>query len=426
MNRKFVVVTAAAVVVIASNSGGQWHSRAAAGRGDGLGLAPAGTDTQYRQIRHIVSTLHYTDAVADDFARFVSGWRNAQDSPTLATLRARLANSREAFLEGDVSDAELALIEERMVLELGQCIRNHIGYRRDYFDLSGIAKEEKANCFGYSQVFYIIGSYVGLRVWPASVTQEHIANIVGFSDGTMAMVDLTNAGGFVSERIKTQDKFGTNPDHWRFTDEGRLVRGDKSIRIWNRNEVLGEIYFCRGTTAYMLGRSSEAIRKYDRAIELNPKCAKAYNNRGGAYLILGERAKAIFDFSKALELDPKYTSAYHNRANAYLDSERYADAIIDYTNAIEQDAGHAKAFFGRGFAHLSLEDYARAVSDHTRAIELNPEYARAYYTRAIGHAYLAEDEKARRDILQAVELDRTLKEDAKRISRQFDLDLSLD
>jgi len=426
LNRRCLAVTVIAFAIMASNAGGQSYNRAALSPVNGLRLAPADSNAQYGQIKQIVSQLEYADSVGDDLVILVDGWRDAHGSPALVALKKDLARSRDACQNGDISDAQLAMIEEGIVQELGRNIKNEIGYRKDYFDLRDIIGAGKANCFGYAQVFYVLGNYLRLSVWAASVTPEHVANIVGLSDGTMTIVDLTRVDGFTSERINTGAEYGGNGSHWNFTDKGNLVRGDKTIRIWNRNEVAGEIYFCRGTTNYLSRQRSEAIAQYNKAIELNPRSAKAYNNRGGAYLTLGEHAKAISDFSRTLELDPGYTSAYHNRANAYLDSERYADAILDYTNTVERDARFTKAFFGRGFAHLASEHYAQAVSDYTRAIELDPGFSRAYYARAIGHAYLAENDEARRDLAQAVELDRTLAEDAKRISLEFDLDLNLD
>ena len=40
------------------------------------------------------------------------------------------------------------------------------------------------------------------------------------------------------------------------------------------------MYSNRGNAKYALSRAKEAIADYDKAIELNPKDALAYNNRG--------------------------------------------------------------------------------------------------------------------------------------------------
>ena len=60
-----------------------------------------------------------------------------------------------------------------------------------------------------------------------------------------------------------------------------------------------------------------AIDNYSKAIKINPKFAKAYNNRGIAYIWKKQYDLAIADFNKAIELDPKNGKAYNNRAIVY-------------------------------------------------------------------------------------------------------------
>jgi len=390
-----------------------------------ISTEPTAGDVLHERIDRAIRGLEYSNTVAHDFIDMVGDWKDEQGRPALAVLNEMLAKARQAHKQGTVSQTQLAKIEESVIMTLGRIIREEVGYKGDRFDLADVIESEVANCFGYSQLLYILGSSIRLIVWPASVMPEHIANIVVLSDGTMVVVDLTSANGFVSERIITNAKFEGNGSHWRFENKGNLVRNGKIIHILDKNELLGEIYFCRGTANYMSGRSAQAISDYERAIEFNPECAKTYNNRGGAYLALGQYTEAISNFNQAIELDPKYGSAYHNRANAYLGSGQYTGAILDYTNTLELDPDFAKAYLGRGYAHLAESHYARAVSDYTKAIEFKPDIARAHYMRAISYAYLAEHDKARSGMLQAVELDRTLKTDVENMSSEFDLNLKL-
>ena len=62
----------------------------------------------------------------------------------------------------------------------------------------------------------------------------------------------------------------------------------------------------------------QAIKDFDKAIELNPNLAEAYNNRGLVYGKLGNLQQAIKDFDKAIELNPKYAEAYCWRGIAYV------------------------------------------------------------------------------------------------------------
>jgi len=61
------------------------------------------------------------------------------------------------------------------------------------------------------------------------------------------------------------------------------------------------------------GEYEKAIACFDKAIELNPEDAKAYNNRGLAYANLKQYERAIEDYNKAIKLNPDLTMAYVNR-----------------------------------------------------------------------------------------------------------------
>ncbi|MEI0668873.1 tetratricopeptide repeat protein [Brachyspira pulli] len=71
----------------------------------------------------------------------------------------------------------------------------------------------------------------------------------------------------------------------------------------------------RGNAKYNLGEYKEAIKDYDKSIELNPSDSDVYNNRGFAKEKLGQYQEALQDFKKALELDPNNNTAKGNIKN---------------------------------------------------------------------------------------------------------------
>ena len=73
----------------------------------------------------------------------------------------------------------------------------------------------------------------------------------------------------------------------------------------------------------------------------------AYNGRGTTYLIKEDYARAIPDFSKAIELDPKSARACIGRGNAYSGKEDYERAIPDFSKAIELDPEDGPAYYNR-------------------------------------------------------------------------------
>ncbi|MCZ7380032.1 MAG: tetratricopeptide repeat protein [Candidatus Methanoperedens sp.] len=81
--------------------------------------------------------------------------------------------------------------------------------------------------------------------------------------------------------------------------------------------LTAEGHFIKGYAYYSARKFDKAIEDYNKAIELNPKLAEAYNNRGVVYIYIKEFDKAIKDYNKAIELDPKYAEAYNNRGAVY-------------------------------------------------------------------------------------------------------------
>ena len=87
----------------------------------------------------------------------------------------------------------------------------------------------------------------------------------------------------------------------------------------------------RGDEAYRRGDFDSAISCYTKAIQLDPKCAKAYCNRGAAFEIKGYHDRAIADSTEAIRLDSHYATAFYNRVAAYGKKGDYDKEIADYT-----------------------------------------------------------------------------------------------
>jgi lipoprotein NlpI len=87
----------------------------------------------------------------------------------------------------------------------------------------------------------------------------------------------------------------------------------------------------RGSDALKRGDLEGAIIHYTRAIELDPKNAKAFAGRGVAKREKGDLEGALADLNSAIVLDSNMQSSYYTRAwvNLVLNhgNEAYADAI---------------------------------------------------------------------------------------------------
>ena len=428
-------------------------------------IPSAATDMPGERIRHMVLALEYTDKTARDLVEMAAGWKDARGQTYIEALARDIASMRRARREGRVGSAQLVQTELAATRALGHCVKRAIAYESDYFDLAQVIAERKANCFGYSQLFYLLGDLIGLSVGVVSVIEPeqspstavpgHIGNIVSLSDGTTAFVDLTRASKFVSEpfpmweapqeegRTKRAGRLNLSdavpaverPDQSLPMTETHIVWAqrqrsapsavdDKTLRVLNRDLLVAEIHFSRGTLYNLAGQDAEALWHYNKAIELSPQCARAFNNRGAVYLSRREYNAALADFREAVELNPEFAQAHQNRGSALLGLGDHAKAIAAYTEAIRLFPKFSDSFFCRGFTRAAMGQYAEGIRDYTRAIELNPQCARAYYQRGVAHAQLGLDQEARSDLAQAVELDRALTAKVTRVSDDFELGLT--
>jgi tetratricopeptide (TPR) repeat protein len=71
-----------------------------------------------------------------------------------------------------------------------------------------------------------------------------------------------------------------------------------------------------GTRKAEKGYLNAAVADFNRALQLNPKLAKAYDNRGLAKFSRGDLDGAMTDFNSALQLDPKLAPAYERTSTA--------------------------------------------------------------------------------------------------------------
>ncbi len=79
----------------------------------------------------------------------------------------------------------------------------------------------------------------------------------------------------------------------------------KELIVLNRAEEWNN----KGVALYLMGEPEEAIKCYNRAIELDPKNIHAWISKGGALDAQNKYEEAIKCYDKAIELDPKNETA---------------------------------------------------------------------------------------------------------------------
>ena len=138
---------------------------------------------------------------------------------------------------------------------------------------------------------------------------------------------------------------------------------------------------------------TEAIVKFDRAIELDPELADAFYDRGTCYLKVGNFVPGILDFSRALELNPRFADQFYNKVyqvSYVVDLNR---VITELNKIVADHPDVSYVIFLRGFFYVAKTEFKKyeksdleaGIRDFDKTLALNPKHVSAYLYRGFLH-----------------------------------------
>ena len=162
-------------------------------------------------------------------------------------------------------------------------------------------------------------------------------------------------------------------------------RIDQAIRHYERALSLdprcAAAHFNRGTLLLRIDHPAEALESFDRLLALGPAAAFVHLGRGNALTAMGHTAAALACFEDVIRLDPAQPLGHCNRGNALLTLGRPEEALASLDRALTLAPGHALVSYNRGNTLLALERHSEALADFDRAVRLDPRFALAWYNR---------------------------------------------
>ena len=121
-----------------------------------------------------------------------------------------------------------------------------------------------------------------------------------------------------------------------------------------------------------LGQLEDAIKYYDRVLELEPGNSEAWNNRGVCCKKLGRLEDALTGYENAIKAERHNASAWSNKGNVLYALGRYPEAIVSLNKAIDIDPLNESAWLNKGIVEERLGLRREAASSFKRFIDLEP------------------------------------------------------
>jgi tetratricopeptide (TPR) repeat protein len=188
--------------------------------------------------------------------------------------------------------------------------------------------------------------------------------------------------------------------------EGEKVSREKYAKTDNGLNAVD--WFKKGyLLRYSAKNNQEAMKAFDKAIEIEPNFARAYAGRAAIYNDWGQYQQGLRESERAIKLDPTLPWGFNTRGWAHIGLLNYQKAIEDLNKAIELDPNYVSAYIHRSWAYFMLKNYNQALEDANKAIEIDPEFSAAYFRRGRALASLNKFQDAIKDFDKAIELDPT-------------------
>jgi tetratricopeptide (TPR) repeat protein len=172
------------------------------------------------------------------------------------------------------------------------------------------------------------------------------------------------------------------------TLSGKLIPAKKSEEL-NAFEMSN-----KGVSFGNLGKYNEALECFDRALDINPKYAKALLDKAIGLLIM-ERAKEALECSdKALEIDPEYNIAWCTKGMSLRRLNKLEESIACFDKHLKVDPEYIMASSEKGMALLELGRFREAIHCFDKVLMLEPEKEEACYRKGLCLANLGECKEA--------------------------------
>jgi tetratricopeptide (TPR) repeat protein len=276
----------------------------------------------------------------------------------------------------------------------------------------------------------VLGRYVALTLWPASLSVDYSFDALGIGPGFRANSDSVVAIGFLALAVLALRK---SPGRRDVVQIGLLLAAASysivSNTIFVLGTILGERLFYLPSAGLCLAAAAIAqplfapnkagrgrvlaagavavavavaaitidrdrsrewltpVALFEAATRAVPRSARAQMELASAYGNAGRVDDAARHFAVALEIKPDYSSAAYNQGNTLARAARYEEAAAAYRQAIAIDPRFTRAWHNlalteriRGRTDAWLEALGKAAESSPASAALQNEYAEALLT----------------------------------------------
>jgi tetratricopeptide (TPR) repeat protein/S1-C subfamily serine protease len=307
---------------------------------------------------------------------------------------------------------------------------------------------------GYDLIYNSV-TYGGMSGGPVFDSAGRVIGVHGKAEGDSSRRDGNVLGNSLGISIQTfiggTDKLSVNRRSLQVVTTQPVALDDPKLASINlirnnigtpNNSSDAKQWIEYGNQLYRLGKYTDAVKAFDRAIILQPKLLDGYYGKGLALVNNGDPLAGLGAFDRAIQLVPsgsqaKFYYLWKYRSLSLKNLKRYSEALVAtsqaislepqdtilinqkaqllsklkrdpeaikiYDRLIERDP-KSSFYINRGNAKTRLGDKKGAMADYDMAIRIAPQYVKAYYSRGVAKSNLGDEKGAMADYDMAIRI----------------------
>jgi len=220
---------------------------------------------------------------------------------------------------------------------------------------------------------------------PKSFDAVHLAGTVAYQQGNYAKAAklLTRALTLDPKSAPCALRLGLV-----LLAEGQAVAAERQIRASLARQRTPEALDALGLVLRALGKTSEALKAWMQAVELQPGSAEFRDHLGALVADVQGFDAALPHFQKAVKLNPDYAIAWCNLGLAQAQTEQIHEAFVSLNRALALDPKLHQARLGCGLARQKVNQIEAAIADYGAVLEFQPGNHEARSARLLCLNYL--------------------------------------
>jgi protein O-mannosyl-transferase len=193
----------------------------------------------------------------------------------------------------------------------------------------------------------------------------------------------------------------------------RIESFSSQVRLWDdavrknagsSGALIERGYHNRGLAYLQAGQYPDALRDFERALQINERDVSAWVGRATLFARTGSLERAMSDLERAVAIDPTYAEAWGKRCFTRMLLDRPRDALPDCERAVALAPRHRDGHTNLGVVYAALNRTADAEASYRRALALDPRNGDAHYNYGVLLFVLNRREEARDRLRRACDV----------------------